>query len=187
MRRSLSMHSIVISLTAALIATNAQAQTPPDACALQQQIERERAAPAVVKPVSGMLISVKKFNFAGNTLIAADQLAPVVRAYLPAQDIKDGVITIQIIEAVFGGTQLEDKAKRVSEKQILRRVEAQRTKGRLLNTDALDRAMLLADDLLGVGGAGALSQGKEDGETDIKRRFLCVYRCTLPKNFMLSA
>jgi hemolysin activation/secretion protein len=181
------MHSIVISLTAALIATNAQAQTPPDAGALQQQIERERAAPAVVKPVSGMLISVKKFNFAGNTLIAADQLAPVVRAYLPAQVIKDGVITLQIIEAVFGGTQLEGKAKRVSEKQILRRVEAQRTKGRLLNTDALDRAMLLADDLLGVGGAGALSQGKEDGETDIKRRFLCVYRCTLPKNFMLSA
>jgi len=91
----------------------------------------------------------------------------VVRAYLPAQDIKDGVITIQIVEAVFGGTQLEGKAKRVSEKQILRRVEAQQTKGRLLNADALDRAMLLADDLPGVGVAGALSQGKEDGETDL--------------------
>jgi hemolysin activation/secretion protein len=194
-----------------LSATSALAQTPPDAGALQQQIERERAVqlpkqiapdkpvePAAMKPASGVVITVKQFRFAGNTLLNAEQLAPavagyldrpldfnqlqaaaaavadtfraagwVVRAYLPAQDIQDGIVTIQVVEAVFGGTQIEGQAQRMASSQILRGVDAQQAQGQALNADALDRALLLADDLPGVAVSGALRAGKGEGETDL--------------------
>lgn len=194
-----------------LSATYAMAQTPPDAGALQQQIERERAIqmpkkiapekpaePAAMKPATGVVITVKQFRFAGNTLLSAEQLAPavadyigrpldfnqlqaataavanafreagwVVRAYLPAQDIQDGIVTIQIVEAVFGGTQIEGQPQRMAVSQILRGVDAHQAKGEALNADALDRALLLADDLPGVAASGALRAGKGEGETDL--------------------
>ena len=194
-----------------LSATCVMAQTPPDAGALQQQIERERAiqmpkkiapdkpvTPAAMKPASGVIITVKQFRFAGNTLLSAEQLAPavagyvdrpldfnqlqaaaaavadtfrqagwVVRAYLPAQDIQDGIVTIQVVEAVFGGTRIEGQAKRMATSQILRGVDAQQAQGQPLNADALDRALLLADDLPGVAVSGALKAGKGEGETDL--------------------
>ena len=187
------------------------AQTPPDAGALQQQIERERqqqlprriapdkpATPAVLPPLAGIVVTVKQFRFVGNTLLSAEQLAPavapfldrpldynqlqaaaaavaetyraagwVVRAYLPQQDIKDGIVTLQIIEAVFGGVKLEGRAARVAGEQLLRNVSAQQAGGAPLNADALDRALLLADDLPGVTVAGSLAAGAAEGQTDL--------------------
>lgn len=195
----------------ALTAPHALAQTVPDAGALQQQIERERAIqmpkkiapekpaePAAMKPASGVVITVREFRFAGNTLLSADQLAPavaeylnrpldfsqlqaaaaavanafraagwVVRAYLPAQDIQQGVVTIQIVEAVFGGVQVEGESKRVAASRVMRGVEAQQAIGKPLNADALDHALLVADDLPGVAVSGALRAGKRERETDL--------------------
>jgi len=195
----------------ALTAPHALAQTVPDAGALQQQIERERAIqmpkkiapekpaePAAMKPATGVVITVREFRFAGNTLLSADQLAPavaeylnrpldfnqlqaaaaavanafraagwVVRAYLPAQDIQQGVVTIQIVEAVFGGVQVEGESKRVAASQIMRGVDAQQAIGKPLNADALDHALLVADDLPGVAVSGALRAGKRERETDL--------------------
>ena len=187
------------------------AQTPPDAGALQQQIERERsqqlprriapdkpATPAVLPPLAGIVVTVKEFRFVGNTLLSAEQLAPavapfldrpldynqlqaaaaavaetdraagwVVRAYLPQQDIKDGIVTLQIVEAVFGGVKLEGRATRVAGEQLLRNVSARQAGGAPLNADALDRALLLADDLPGVTVAGSLATGAAEGQTDL--------------------
>ena len=81
---------------------------------------------------------MRRFTFAGNTLLPSAQLEPlvagfldrplsfaelqlapaaianqyreagwIVRAYLPGQQIIDGVVTIQVVEAVFGGAQIE--------------------------------------------------------------------------------
>ena len=187
------------------------AQTPPDAGALQQQIERERsqqlprriapdkpATPAALPPTAGIVVTVKQFRFAGNTLLSAEQLAPavagflgrpldynqlqaaaaavaetyraagwVVRAYLPQQDIQNGIVTLQIVEAVFGGVKLEGRAARVAGEQLLRNVSAQQAGGAPLNADALDRALLLADDLPGVTVAGSLATGAAGGQTDL--------------------
>ena len=48
----------------------------------------------------------------------------VVRAYLPQQDIQDGIVTLQIVEAVFGSVKLEGRAARVASEQLLRNVSA---------------------------------------------------------------
>ena len=92
----------------------------------------------------------------------------IVRAYLPQQDIVDGVVTIQIVEAVFGGVQLEGApATRVSLSQIQRGIDAQQAVGAPLNADAVDRALLLADDLPGVAVSGSLREGTQASQTEL--------------------
>ncbi len=92
----------------------------------------------------------------------------IVRAYLPEQDVVGGVVTIQIIEAVFGGVQLEGPAAtRVPLAQILRGFDAQQKVGAPLNTDAIDRALLLVDDLPGVVVTGSLREGAQASQTDL--------------------
>ncbi len=92
----------------------------------------------------------------------------IVRAYLPQQDIVDGVVTIQIVEAVFGGVKLEGApATRVSLTQIQRGIDAQQAVGAPLNADALDRGLLLADDLPGVTVSGSLREGTQASQTEL--------------------
>ena len=91
-----------------------------------------------------------------------------VRTYLPQQDIVGGVVTIQIVEAVFGGVQLEGApATRVGLAQIQRGFDAMQAVGAPLNADALDRALLLADDLPGVAVSGGLREGAQAGQTNL--------------------
>ena len=92
----------------------------------------------------------------------------IVRAYLPQQDIVDGVVTIQIVEAVFGGAEIKgDIPKRTNRERIMRIFETQQKTGELLNADKLDRALLLADDLPGVTVSGSLREGAREHETDV--------------------
>ena len=92
----------------------------------------------------------------------------VVRAYLPQQDIKDDVVTLNIVEAVFGKLKLEGTlSKRVGVRQIDAIFTAQQKPGDALNADTLDRALLLADDLPGVAVAGTLAVGSNERETDL--------------------
>jgi hemolysin activation/secretion protein len=92
----------------------------------------------------------------------------VVRAYLPQQDIQDGNVTIQIVEAVFGQIKREGTVGgRVSVAQVDAIFLAQQKSGDVLNADALDRALLLGDDLPGIILAGSLVAGASDRETDL--------------------
>lgn len=90
------------------------------------------------------------------------------RAYLPAQEIRGGLVTIAIVEAVFGGTVIEaDTATRVKASQVLSLINHQQATGDLLNNDSLDRALLLANDLSGISVEGSLREGKNPAETDL--------------------
>jgi len=92
----------------------------------------------------------------------------IVRAYLPAQDINDGAVTIQIVEAVFGGLHHEGpEPTRLKLPYVIDIFEAQQKAGEPLNAEALDRALLLTDDLPGVGATGSLREGAQPHETDL--------------------
>lgn len=91
----------------------------------------------------------------------------IVRAYLPKQDITEGTVTIQIVEAVFGGTNLEGTPTRIKPERLLSTVDVFQKKGQNLNTDQIDRAILLLDDLPGLTVAGSLKKGAGKNETDL--------------------
>jgi hemolysin activation/secretion protein len=95
----------------------------------------------------------------------------LVRTFLPQQDLTDGVLTIQIVEAVFSGIGLEGAdSERVKFDQVADIFEKQQALGQAANANALDRALLLADDLPGVVVSGNLVAGVNEGETGIDIR-----------------
>ena len=92
----------------------------------------------------------------------------VVRAYLPKQEVGNGEIVIQVVEAKFGGVSFESSGKgRVSESRLLAMVEAAQPKNTFVRSAAVDRVLLLMDDVPGVGVTGNLVEGKEEGQTDL--------------------
>ena len=91
-----------------------------------------------------------------------------VKAYLPKQEIDGGIVTIQIVEAVFGGASLQSATpQRINATRLLNMVEANLVKGKPLHANDLDRTLLLLDDLPGISVAGNLVQGQRDGETNL--------------------
>ena len=91
-----------------------------------------------------------------------------VRAFLPKQEIVKGVVTIQIVEAVFGGAQLQSATpQRVNAERLLDMAEAILPKGQPIHANSVDRALLLLDDLPGINVTGYLVEGQRDGETNL--------------------
>ena len=158
------------------------------------------APPPALERMAGPSVSVTTFRFSGNSVIKDDQLAAVLRpylnrplsfaelqaaaqavsaayrdagwiarAYLPRQEIDGGVVTIEVVEALFGGVRT-DGAGRIDPRQAVRIVERAQPPGSLLNADALDRAILLVDDLPGVGATGNLAAGAGERETALALR-----------------
>ena len=92
----------------------------------------------------------------------------LVRAYLPEQDISQGAVLVQIVEARYAGLRFErELSSRVRPAQLEAFFNAQQAVGQPLNTHQLDRALLLADDLPGVSVAGTLAPGQVDGDTTL--------------------
>jgi hemolysin activation/secretion protein len=92
----------------------------------------------------------------------------MVRAFLPQQEIKDGIVTIQIIEAIFGGASVQGaEPKRIEASRLVRMAQSRLESGKPLNARRLDRVLLLLDDLPGVGVSGHLVQGQREGETNL--------------------
>ncbi len=92
----------------------------------------------------------------------------LARVYLPEQDVSEGVITLQVIEARFSGVRLEgEPPKRVRQSELDGFFKATQRVNEPLNSNALDRALLLADDLPGVSVAGTLAPGQTDGQTEL--------------------
>jgi len=91
-----------------------------------------------------------------------------VRAFLPQQEIKDGIVTIQIIEAIFGGASVQgEEPQRIEAAHLVRMAQSQLETGKPLSARRLDRVLLLLDDLPGVGVSGHLVQGQREGETNL--------------------
>lgn len=92
----------------------------------------------------------------------------LARAELPRQDITEGLVEIRILEARFAGAVVEGPpARRVQAAQVQALVEhAQRT-GDPLQLEAIDRALLLIQDLPGIQSRGELRAGAQAGQTQM--------------------
>lgn len=90
----------------------------------------------------------------------------VARAYLPAQEIKDGAVVINVLEGVLDQQRLTNKS-RLSDERTQRYLSDIK-QGDLLQAQRVDRALLLLGDTPGVGGArAALQPGASVGTSDL--------------------
>ena len=91
---------------------------------------------------------------------------PVARAYLPAQDIKDGRVAITILEGNFAKIQLRN-ASSLSDDRALAFFK-QAAAGATIRSDQVDRGLLLLNDVPGVGAVRAtLQPGASVGTSDM--------------------
>lgn len=90
----------------------------------------------------------------------------VARAYLPVQDLKDGIIQINILEGQLGQPRINNAAK-VTDSAVADYFNRLKS-GAALESGEVDRAVLLVSDLAGVGGARAtLQPGASVGTSDL--------------------
>jgi hemolysin activation/secretion protein len=93
----------------------------------------------------------------------------LARAVLPPQDLTDRVLTVDVIESVFSKVEVEQELADLPNTQahVEAIIQAQQPTGELLNTQKLDRALALANDIPGMSAQGSLRQGSEAGETEL--------------------
>ena len=91
-----------------------------------------------------------------------------VRAYLPKQEISQGVVILQIVEAVFGSATVVGQApERIESSRLVTMAHALLPQGQAIHANDIDRALLLMDDLPGINVTGHLTEGQRDGETNL--------------------
>ena len=108
---------------------------------------------------------------------AADRIAALYRdmglhaaAVLPEQTLTDGVVRIIVIEGRLGVIKLESSVpagRKLPLALVERMLQTGQVVGKVINTQALERATLLANELPGVRVSVILTAGAQTGETDI--------------------
>ncbi|RQR63383.1 ShlB/FhaC/HecB family hemolysin secretion/activation protein [Burkholderia sp. Bp9126] len=89
----------------------------------------------------------------------------LARAYLPRQDLDDGVVRIGVTEGRYGAVEIRNHS-RVFD-GALRQPLAALHPGDVVRGSGLERSLLLLDDLAGVAARGTLRPGEAPGTTDL--------------------
>ena len=89
----------------------------------------------------------------------------LAQAYLPAQDINDGAVTIAVIEGRYGRIDLRNRTNLVDD--VARGVLTGLDSGDVVATEPLERRLLLLSDIPGVAVRSTLSPGTATGTSDL--------------------
>lgn len=90
---------------------------------------------------------------------------PVARAYVPAQEIEDGVVEIAVLEGRYGKLDLRNSS-RLSD-SLARDTLGAVSSGAVIEQARLERNLLLLKDLAGVASAATLKPGEQVGTSDL--------------------
>ena len=153
-------------------------------------------APALIPP-GGPTVTVQRFDISGNTVYGDAVLQPVVarflnqpltlaelykaadaitdyyqshgysiaRATLPEQKLDEGVLKIQVVEGRVGQVSFEGNSR--TRTPVLQHEAAALKPGDVYTDAAMDRAVLLVNDLPGVSAQAVLQPGSAFGTADV--------------------
>ena len=91
----------------------------------------------------------------------------LIKTQIPQQDVTEGVVTIEIMEASLGGVLINNKSKRVSNVRVENWIYSAIPRNTPLSPSTLDRALLTLNDLPEIQVASSLQEGKRRGETNV--------------------
>lgn len=91
---------------------------------------------------------------------------PLARAIIPAQVIREGVVTIEVIEVRYGKISLENSS-RVNDPLLQDTLAADLQGGAPIEQKSLDRTLLLLSDIPGVAMSSTLRPGEIVGTSDL--------------------
>lgn len=90
---------------------------------------------------------------------------PVASAYIPAQHIKEGIVTIAVVPGKFGAIRIDNQTRIPTVR--LQKILAVLAPGAIITQKNLERAMLLLNDLSGVKAQASLKPGESAGTSDL--------------------
>ncbi len=93
----------------------------------------------------------------------------IVKALLPEQEIKDGIVSIKIVEGVLGDVVVEQKSQkpRMAAETVKKYFKGEKDSV-YIDTKDLQRKIFILNDLAGVNAIGTYEQGKKEGESNFK-------------------
>lgn len=127
----------------------------------------EQELKQLIQGEAGREVSLSRLNQ------LAEQLTQYLRqqgylvafAYIPAQDIKDGIVDIAIVPGKYGKIEVTGKARIAPERLKGMLFAAQ--PGKIIKSQELERALLLINDLSGINVQAALSPGETAGTANL--------------------
>ncbi|MEC7799829.1 MAG: ShlB/FhaC/HecB family hemolysin secretion/activation protein [Verrucomicrobiota bacterium] len=97
----------------------------------------------------------------------------LAKVIIPPQDVTEGVVQLEVLEARIGEIRIErDGSSLVDNHKILSVVRGGLAEGEFYKSNALNRGLLLADDLPGVSLTGFLQEGSKPGFVDLSLKTL---------------
>jgi hemolysin activation/secretion protein len=92
----------------------------------------------------------------------------VARAYLPAQEIKTGIVNIAVLEGQIGNVSIKLKGSGLLSETTVKKIVAAATKqGEIVNGNKIERGILLVNDLAGVRVSSTMTPGVTMGTSDL--------------------
>lgn len=123
---------------------------------------------ALVADLEGASHSLNELNAAASRITGfyREQGYPVTRAYLPAQEITEGEVTINVVEGRIGMHKLNNQS-RLSDVRASAYLDKAKD-GDVIRASQIDRGLLILNDTPGVGAARAtLQPGASVGTSDL--------------------
>lgn len=123
----------------------------------------------LLRPFTQVALSLPQIREAAAVVQQAYEDAGwLARVEVPPQDVTSGSVILKIVEARMGEVKLETSATtRVLPERLRAWVYAHQPSGQPLYRPALDRGLLLADDLSGVSLVGTLQASTQPNATDV--------------------
>ena len=128
------------------------------------------ALEAILAPCVGRETTLTELNaaLARVTAYCRSHGYPASAAYLPAQDSKDGKVTIKIIPGRYGDIKLDNHSK-LKDKVALRLVSGLKP-GSIIRSSQLETVLYSISDVSGTRAVGVLAPGKAFGTSDVTVR-----------------
>ncbi|MFC3712508.1 ShlB/FhaC/HecB family hemolysin secretion/activation protein [Sphingoaurantiacus capsulatus] len=136
---------------------------------------------AIFAPLEGRKIVLEELRTAANTLenrYRGDGYF-LTRVFVPPQQVKDGVLTVRVVEGYIGNAFVESADEATRER--LGKMIAPIVGVKPISLEALERRLLIINDLPGIAGNGVLRQGAELGQSE-----LALAVTELPSSYSLS-
>jgi hemolysin activation/secretion protein len=94
----------------------------------------------------------------------------VARAYVPAQEIREGIVEITVLEGRLGALKIfvpEGRRSETSPRLVRGIISANQPPGSVIRSEGLERGLLLLSDTPGITARATLSPGEEPGTSDL--------------------
>jgi len=125
---------------------------------------------AILKPWVGQKSDLASLQRAADAIVEAYRRSGyLARAWLPEQEIRDGVVLIRVAEGRLSGLRIENRGapRALPEPRVREFMLARQREGEVLRIDDIQRAVTLLNEMPGMHAASVLEPGENDGDSRI--------------------